>query len=40
MILDMIPPAFIYQGEFGDLRDSKIEDLEEKKVHFTATLTG
>ena len=39
-IADTIPPAFIYQGDSGDLRDSWIDDLEEETVHFAATPTS
>ena len=39
-VANVIPPALVYQGESGDLRDSWIEDLGEEKVHFAATPTG
>ena len=39
-VADVIPPTLIYQGESEDLRDSWIEDLGEKKIHFAATPTG
>lgn len=36
----MIIPALIYEGESGDLRDSWIKDLGEKKVYFVITPIG
>lgn len=39
-IADTIPPAFIHQGDFGDLRDSWIDDPEAETVHFAATPTS
>ena len=37
---NVIPPAFIYQRKFENLKDSWIEDLGEEKVHSAVTSTG
>lgn len=39
-LANVVPPALIYQGDSGDLRDSRVDDLGNETVHFAATPTG
>lgn len=38
-IVMKIPLVLIYQGESGDLRDSRIEDVSNNTIYFAAIFT-
>lgn len=40
IVVNIIPPTFIYQRESRDLSDSWIEDLKKEKVYFAITPTS
>lgn len=39
-VASTIPPALIYQGKSGDLRDIWTNDIGQDTTYFTATPTG